>query len=90
MEGANAAFYEHFKVDGEYTINGPVYELGNGEWDIPELRDLLLKLLQGDSMVMGYRVDHEFQQIGRRVLLLNAHRLDTAQNANSIVLTFSR
>jgi two-component sensor histidine kinase/PAS domain-containing protein len=88
VESANPAFYQHFKVDADHTIDCPLYQLGNGQWDIPDLRKLLAKVLQEESLVTGYRVDHEFQQIGRRVLLLNAHRLDNADNAPSIVLTF--
>jgi PAS domain S-box-containing protein len=75
---ANPAFYECFAVDEAATEGRLVYELGNGGWDIPELRRLLEHVLPHDERFSDYRVEHEFEGIGRRVMVLNGRRLDHA------------
>jgi PAS domain S-box-containing protein len=76
---ANDAFYEAFKVDREGTEARLVYELGNNQWDIPPLRRLLEEVLPHDDWFEDYRVEHDFEDIGRRVMVLNARRLDHQQ-----------
>jgi hypothetical protein len=53
-----------------------IYELGNGQWNIPALRTLLEEILSEQNVFNNYRVEHEFEDIGRRVMNLNARRLD--------------
>ena len=76
---ANAAFYEQFKVDRNATEGVLVYQLGNGQWDIPELRHLLEHVLPDDQRFANYQVEHVFESVGRRVMLLNARRLEQMQ-----------
>lgn len=76
---ANDAFYTTFQVRPEQTVDSLVYELGNGQWNIPELRLLLEDILPQNKVFTGYQIDHEFAQIGRRVILLNGRRLDHMQ-----------
>jgi two-component system, chemotaxis family, CheB/CheR fusion protein len=73
---ANPAFYEHFKVEPDHTINRRVYELGNKQWDIPQLRQLLEDVLPKSRVVNEFKVEHEFEGIGRRVILVNARQID--------------
>lgn len=73
---ANESFYQIFRVDEEETEGRLIYELGNGQWNIPALRTLLEEILPQRNVFNGYRVAHEFEQIGRRVMVLNARRLD--------------
>lgn len=73
---ANAPFLRCFDVSAEETLDRPLASLGNGQWDIPELRRLLDEILPSDGHVEDYRVDHDFESIGRRVMLLNARRLE--------------
>jgi two-component system CheB/CheR fusion protein len=73
---ASAAFYRHFKVQEEETQGRRIYDLGNGQWDIPALRELLEEILPGNTFFDGYRVDHYFESIGRRIMLVNARRLE--------------
>jgi two-component system, chemotaxis family, CheB/CheR fusion protein len=73
---ANPAFYEHFKVKPEGTIGRRVFELGNNQWEIPELRRLLEDVLPESSVVNDFEMDHEFEEIGRRVILVNARQID--------------
>ena len=85
VETANASFYNMFGVDEAETANKRVFDLGNGQWDTPELRRLLEEVLSKDKTVAGFEVTHTFETIGRRVMVLNARRLDHMQ----LVLTFT-
>lgn len=76
---ANQAFYKMFRVQPDQTEGMYVYELGNGQWDIAELRILLEEILPKDNSFTGYEVDHEFDNIGRRIMRLNGRRLEHAQ-----------
>jgi PAS domain S-box-containing protein len=73
---ANPAFYRTFHVDPEETQGVLVYELGNGQWDIPRLRQLLEEILPESTTIEDFEVDHEFPEIGHRVMVLNARRLE--------------
>ncbi|MBJ6725221.1 hybrid sensor histidine kinase/response regulator [Geomesophilobacter sediminis] len=72
---ANLCFYETFRVTPEQTIGKFIYELGNGQWDIPKLRVLFEDILPSESVFNGYEVDHVFLDIGRKVMLLNAREI---------------
>ncbi len=78
VQSANPSFYRHFRVGPEATEGRLVYELGNGQWDIPALRELLEDVLPENQAFDGFRVTHEFADIGRGVMLVNARRLDRA------------
>jgi len=72
---ANRSFYQTFRVTPEETENRPLYELGNRQWGIPLLRRLLGEVLPKHTTVENFEVDHDFPDIGRRVMLLNARQL---------------
>jgi len=76
---ANPAFYRAFRVKPPETIGRPIYDLGNGQWDIPELHKLLEEILPENQAFDDFRVEHEFESIGRRVMMINARRLDHIQ-----------
>lgn len=71
---ANESFYRTFQVDPKETEGKLVYELGNGQWDIPALRKLLEDILPQNTFFKGFEVAHEFPHIGRKVMILNARR----------------
>lgn len=75
VEAANSAFFRHFGVDSAATLGRLVYDLGDRQWNIAELRRLLEEVLSKDSKVSGYRVEHDFESIGDRVMLLDANRM---------------
>lgn len=79
VKSVNPAFYTHFQVNPADTIGRKVYELGNGQWNIPELRTLLEDVLPDSNVFNDHEVTHEFETIGRRVMLLNGRRLDHVQ-----------
>ena len=72
---ANRSFYQTFKVTPEETEGRTIYELGNRQWDIPQLRQLLEQILPANTSFDDFEVEHDFPTIGRKVMLLNARRL---------------
>jgi two-component system, chemotaxis family, CheB/CheR fusion protein len=79
VRSANRSFYRTFDVTREETEGRMIYDLGNRQWDIPKLRELLDEILPADKQLTDFEVEHEFEQIGRRTMLLNARQLDSVQ-----------
>ena len=76
---ANDSFYHLFQVKPAETIGRLVYDLGNGQWNIPALRRLLEQVLPDNDAFNDYEVVHEFEQIGLCIMRLNARRVDSIQ-----------
>ena len=72
---ASRSFYQRFRVAPEETVGRPLYELGDRQWDIPALRELLETVLPRDWSFDGYAVEHDFPVIGRHKMLLSARRI---------------
>ena len=72
---ANDPFYQTFQVEPKETENKVVYDLGNGQWNIPALRKLLEDVLPKNTFFKGFQVSHEFPHIGRKVIILNARQI---------------
>jgi signal transduction histidine kinase len=72
---ANRGFYATFKTTPAETVGKSIYELGDGQWDIPELRVLLEAILPGNAKLDHYEVDHVFPVIGHKSMILNARRV---------------
>src|SRR5450432_3052002 len=72
VKTANRSFYDTFQVPMEETENRLVYDLGNGQWDIPALRKLLDEVLSRSRSVHDFEVEHSFPILGRKTMLLNA------------------
>lgn len=83
---ANDAFYRTFAVTPEETIGGLVYELGDGQWDFPELRSLLAQVLPGDREFANLEVERDFPRVGYRVMVLNARRVKEQLEQPSILM----
>ena len=84
---ANRRFYERFRTDSEKTVGQYLYELGHGQWDIPKLHTLLAAVTQKRETFEDYRIDHDFPDIGRKVMLLNArYLLEDDETQNRILL----
>jgi signal transduction histidine kinase/DNA-binding response OmpR family regulator len=86
VHSANGAFYQTFHVSAEETENQLIYELGNGQWDIPDLRTLLEDIVPTSSVFNDFELEHDFPVIGRRVMLLNARKLRQGSHAELLVL----
>jgi len=72
---ANRSFCQTFAVAREETIGRMLYELGNGQWDIPKLRAALDTIIAGRKTIEAFEVDQVFPSIGRRVMMLNARKV---------------
>src|SRR5947199_7777750 len=86
VRSANRAFYQTFQVSPEETVDRLIYELGNGQWDIPDLRTLLEDIVPKSSVFNDFELEHDFPFIGRRVMLLNARRLRQGSHRELLVL----
>src|SRR5436190_4867758 len=86
VHSANRAFYQTFHVSSDETENQLIYELGNGQWDIPDLRTLLEDIVPKSSVFNDFELEHDFPVIGRRVMLLNARKLRQGSHAELLVL----
>ena len=83
---ANEAFYQTFNVPPAETEGRLIYELGDGQWNIPRLRELLKDVVPRNSFFDDFEVTHDFATIGRRVMLLNARKLSAIDGAPARVL----
>lgn len=72
---ANSSFCNTFAVTLEATVGRKLYELGDGQWDIPELRSLIEAVLPEHTTIEAFDVDRVFPSIGRRVMVLNARKV---------------
>jgi PAS domain S-box-containing protein len=72
----NDHFLKTFKVSIGETFGRTLYELGNGQWNIPVLKELLEDILPTNNPVENFEVEHDFPHIGNKLMLLNAHRIE--------------
>ena len=75
ITSANRAFYRTFRTSPAETEGCHIYELGNGQWDIPALHTLLDSVIPNRESVERFEVEHDFPTIGRRTMLVNARRV---------------
>ncbi|TYP91147.1 MULTISPECIES: sensor domain-containing diguanylate cyclase [Nitrosomonas] len=84
----NRSFYDTFKVSPEHTVGNFIYDIGNGQWDIPDLRLLLENIIPHTTVISGYEVEHVFLNIGRKIFLLNAREIFRGNiGSHTILLT---
>ncbi len=83
----NDAFCQMFRTSKAETENHLIYELGDGQWNIPELRQLLSEMLSSKSILKDFEVAQNFPAIGRRLMLLNARRLEQKAGMPMILLS---
>lgn len=80
---ANESFYRTFQVESKDTERKIVYELGDGQWNIPALRKLLENILPKNTFFKGFEVDHEFPFIGHKVMILNARQIHSKEGTDT-------
>jgi PAS domain S-box-containing protein len=83
---ANRSFYQAFKVKLEETEGQHIYDLGNRQWDIPKLRELLEDILPKTTSFDNFEVEHDFPDIGKRIMLLNACRIYLEANHTKLII----
>ena len=83
---ANRSFYRTFHVSQEETEGHYIYELGNGQWNIPGLLTLLEKVLSNSHPIHDFGVEHDFPVIGKKIMLLNARRFESVDGQPDLIL----
>jgi PAS domain S-box-containing protein len=83
---ASRSFFEFFKVTADETIGELIYNLGDNQWDIPKLRELLEAILPEKAAFDNYEVEHVFTTIGKRVMLLNARQIKRVFGKEKVIL----
>jgi PAS domain S-box-containing protein len=86
VQTANASFYRNFHASKEDTEGHFIYELGNRQWDIPELRTLLEKILPHNHSFQDFEVENDFPMLGRRIMLLDACLLMPTDSRPELIL----
>jgi PAS domain S-box-containing protein len=82
----NKAFCDAFRVTRADAEGRLVYEIGNRQWDIPELRTRLGEILSQDRTIEDFEVEHDFESIGRRAMRLTARRIERADGSPELIL----
>ncbi len=85
VKSANRSFYKTFQATPEETENQLIYTLGNGQWNIPDLLDLLRDIVPTKSHFDDFEVSHDFPKIGHKVMLLNARKLYRPGNRTVLI-----
>lgn len=83
---ANRTFYSVFQVTQKETEGQLVYNLGDGQWNIPKLKILLEDILPKNTFFEDFKVEHDFPKIGKKVMILNARRIHAANEKRPIML----
>ncbi len=83
---ANRSFYRAFKVKPEETEKQHIYHLGNRQWEIPKLRELLEDILPKTTSFDNFEVEYDFPDIGKRIMLLNACRIYLEANRTKLII----
>lgn len=83
---ASRSFYQIFKVRQEETEKQHIYDLGNRQWDIPKLRELLEDILPKVTNFDNFEVEHDFPGIGKRIMLLNAREIYQKASRTKLIL----
>lgn len=86
VKTVNRSFYQTFQVSPQETESRLIYELGNRQWDIPRLRVLLEDILPKNTELRDFEVEHNFPNIGRRTMLLNARRIYREEKRTQMIL----
>ncbi|WP_422929364.1 ATP-binding protein [Singulisphaera sp. PoT] len=89
VRSANRSFYETFQVQPSQTEGRFVYELGDGQWNIPALKVLLEEIVPNNSTFDDFEVEHDFESIGPRTMLLNARRFPPEGKWDLILLAIA-
>lgn len=86
VQSASRSFYETFHTLPGNTVGQFLYEIGNHQWDVPELRRLLNDVVSHDSQFSDFEIECQFEQIGRKTMCLNARRLIQTTDSLPLIL----
>ena len=76
VQYANRSFLNNFAVSSEQTRGQFLFDLGNGQWEIPQLRAALTEVVSAGAALLDFEVEHDFPGLGLKTMLLNARRIE--------------
>ena len=88
VKRATNGYYNKFSTTEAQTENKYIYELGDRQWDIPQLREILENILPAKSELQDFEVTHVFPSLGLRTMVLNARQLNNVNGEKLIILAF--
>jgi two-component system CheB/CheR fusion protein len=83
---ASTSFYKTFRIGPEDATGRLIFDLDGRQWDIPKLRELLLRVILDTATVEDFEVEHDFPRLGHRIMLLNARRIRNSDNTDGLCL----
>jgi two-component system CheB/CheR fusion protein len=83
---ANLSFFRSFKTSAKQTVGVRIYELGSGQWDLPDLRELLETVIPKNQSIEDFEIEGEFPKVGHRIFALNGRRVDQAAGLPNLIL----
>ena len=86
IKSANKSFCKAFHVSEEESIGISLYKLGNNQWNIPRLRELVEEIVPKNNRFSNFEVEHTFPAIGTKIMLLNAHRIIQKSNNEELIV----
>lgn len=86
IASVNKSFYKTFKTEAKDTVGKHIYEVGNNQWNIPQLKKLLEEILAKKTSFHDFEVEHNFETIGHKIMLLNARKLNIRNNDGQLIL----
>lgn len=87
MVFANKSFYSTFEVEAKDTLGKYLYDLGNGQWNIPILRDVIEKTLSKEQEFHDFKITHVFPDIGEKVMLLNGRKVEANGTLTLLIIS---
>jgi PAS domain S-box-containing protein len=82
----NPSFLKIFKVNRKEVVGKQLYSLGNGQWNIPQLRKALEETVSQDHPLLDFQVEHDFPALGKKSMLLNARHIVEGHMNEAMVL----
>ncbi|QOG00657.1 CheR family methyltransferase [Flavobacterium sp. MDT1-60] len=86
IKSANPAFYKYFETTQKETEGHSFFEIGDCQWDIPEFKELLFKMLVEKDIVEDFKIDTICTGLGKKIMVVNAHRIMNTQSSGMILL----
>src|SRR5207248_335804 len=90
VQQINRAFTDTFAVSPAETVGRPIFELGDGQWEVPALRELLHDLQGKRTSFEGFVVEHDFPRIGRRTMVVDARRIESGRARDHLIVVVIR
>ncbi|SEM10588.1 Two-component sensor histidine kinase, contains HisKA and HATPase domains [Xaviernesmea oryzae] len=89
VSAANNSFIKTFRVDRDEVVGHSLFDVGNGQWDIGDLRRLMSDVIPKAAAIIGFEVQHDFPEIGQKTFLVDARKLvHPDDNSTSILVLF--